>query len=60
MARPISDAKRKRAIGLTLSQDAAQLLIDQASEKGISVSAYVERFVLEQDWKARTLNEKRK
>lgn len=60
MARPISIAQKKRTVGLTLSPDVAQLLVDQASEKGISVSAYVERIVLERDWQKQQALETKK
>ena len=55
MAIALSEAQKRRALGISLAQDVAQLLIDQASEKGLSVSAYVERMVLERDWERRHL-----
>lgn len=55
MAKALSEAQKRRALGISLAQDVAQLLIDQASEKGLSVSAYVERMVLERDWERRHL-----
>ena len=60
MARPVSIAQKKRAVGLTLSPYVAQLLIVQASEKGISVSAYIERIVLERDWQKQQALETKK
>lgn len=47
----------KETLMITLNPDVKEMIQKQAAEKNLSVSNYVERFVLEKDYEARMKNE---